>query len=134
MRDRGSQVGLLFEPAGMYDELLRGVAAPALVVGGEGDKLTPLRPMGERVAALLPRARLASLPRAGHQVRRAGRGLRYPALWLCGYWKLVGGPSALAACRHAPQFSEVWGASRMWGGCIRLHMRGILLPDMQPAR
>lgn len=64
-------MGQLFEPAGSYDEQLRAVAAPALVISGEADKLTPLSSMGARVAALLPRARLASVPDAGHQARPA---------------------------------------------------------------
>ena len=65
------QVGQLFEPAGSYDEQLRAVAAPALVISGEADKLTPLSTMGARVAALLPRARSVSIPDAGHQARPA---------------------------------------------------------------
>ena len=64
-------MGQLFEPAESYDEQLRSVAAPALVISGEADKLTPLGSMGARLAALLPRARLASLPDAGHQARSA---------------------------------------------------------------
>ncbi len=58
----------MFEPEGSYDELLQAVAAPALVISGEADQLTPLQTMGAKVAELLPRARLVSLQHAGHQV------------------------------------------------------------------
>ncbi|KAK9820947.1 hypothetical protein WJX81_001377 [Elliptochloris bilobata] len=62
------QVGEFFEPPESYDELLRAVAAPALVISGNTDRLTPLDSMGARVTGLLPRARLISLAHAGHQV------------------------------------------------------------------
>lgn len=58
----------MFEPEGSYDELLQAVAAPALVISGEADQLTPLQTMGAKVAELLPGARLVSLQHAGHQV------------------------------------------------------------------
>lgn len=55
----------------MYNQtlphLLGGVNIPALVVWGEDDKVVP-RSAGERYAALLPRARLETVQRAGHCV------------------------------------------------------------------
>jgi pimeloyl-ACP methyl ester carboxylesterase len=55
----------------MYNQtlphLLGGVRTPALVVWGDDDKVVP-RSAGERYAALLPRARLETVQRAGHCV------------------------------------------------------------------
>jgi 3-oxoadipate enol-lactonase len=46
-------------------EVARTVTVPALVLVGEHDALTPL-PLSEELASLIPNARLAVIPRAGH--------------------------------------------------------------------
>jgi pimeloyl-ACP methyl ester carboxylesterase len=50
---------------GDWERDLARIVAPTLVVWGERDPLTPL-PLGRRIAATIPAARLVTLPEAGH--------------------------------------------------------------------
>jgi pimeloyl-ACP methyl ester carboxylesterase len=50
---------------GDWESDLARIVAPTLVVWGERDPLTPL-PLGQRIAATIPAARLVTLPEAGH--------------------------------------------------------------------
>lgn len=57
------------DPVPDLSDRLPGIAAPTLLLWGEADPISPVA-VGERLAALLPRARLRVLPGAGHDLVR----------------------------------------------------------------
>ena len=63
------------------EECMRGLELPALIVHGSEDHVVPLD-HARRIAAAAPRARLAVIEKAGHQLRRDPTAMRIVLEWL----------------------------------------------------